>query len=142
MPADTASSAPTLPRRPRRRATRVCSSARELAELRAGEAVKHPRPQARSHPAGPGPADQQQTADDRGSDFLCTVVVRDVGVRHRNAEDLRHANRGLRFVATLDLGRGAGRLNGGERLQDHVRVRCPLRDGPGIAGRQGDDLAL
>src|SRR5918993_3308346 len=37
---------------------------------------------------------------------------------------------------------GAGGLDSGERLQDYVRVRRSLRDGPGITGRQGDGLAL
>ncbi len=64
----------------------------------------------------------QESANDCGGDFLHASVVQDFGVRHRNAEDLHRAKLVLRFVATLNLGRGAGRLDGGEGLQDHVRV--------------------
>ena len=70
----------------------------------------------RTRPAGVDPADPQESADDRGGDFLHASVVQDFGVRHRNAEDPHRAKLVFRFVATLDLGWGAGRLDGGERL--------------------------
>ena len=87
-------------------------------------------------------ADPQQIPCGRGSDFVHRLIVQGVGVRRRNAEDFHLAERVLRFVAALELGRRAGRLDGGEGFQDHVRVRRSFRDGPGIAGRQGDGLAL